>query len=166
MDDLYENTPSREEQEQVSKYVLERPLVRPNTSYKKAFLCTVLFVSANTGITFLLYYLFLWLNTTSALLRNIDNFCTDHSIAVFALLALFQFLIGGIIALKPALIGAIRLYQRYAPERVRRKCLLKPTCSEYAIIAIQKYGVMRGVYKTYKRLFFKCCGGIYRIDEP
>lgn len=158
--------PSSEEQEAVVWYVLERPLVRPNTSYKKAALCVSLFIIANLGSTILLYYLFRWLGISSFLPQAISSFYTEHHTTFVILLTLLQFFIGGVIALKPALIGAIRLYQRYAPERVRRKCLFKPTCSEYAILAIEKYGVIRGVYKSYIRLFKKCRGRIYRIDEP
>lgn len=158
--------PSLEEQEAVVWYVLERPLVRPNTSYKKATLCVSLFLVVNCMITILLYYLLRWLGISSFLPQAICRFYTEHRIAFVILLTLFQFSIGGVIALKLALIGTIRLYQRYAPERVRRKCLFKPTCSEYAILAIKKYGVIRGLYKSYIRLFKKCRGRIYRIDEP
>lgn len=158
--------PSPEEQEAVVWYVLERPLVRPNTSYKKAALCVLIFLVANCGATILLYYLIRWLGISSILPQSIDRFYAEHHTTFVILLTLLQFFIGGVIALKPALIGAIRLYQRYAPERVRRKCLFKPTCSEYAILAIEKYGVIRGLYKSYIRLFKKCRGRIYRIDEP
>lgn len=158
--------PSQEEQDAVAWYVLERPLIRPNTSYKKATLCILLFFLANSGATILLYYLIRWLGISSFLPQVIDRFYSEHHTAFIILLTLLQFCIGGIIALKPALIGAILLYQRYAPERIRRKCLFKPTCSEYAILAIEKYGVIRGVYKSYIRLFKKCCGRVYRIDEP
>ena len=158
--------PSPEEQKAVIWHVLERPLVRPNTSYKKAVLCITLFVLANSGATVLLYFLFRWLGVSSVLPQVIDRFYTEHPIAFVGLLTFLVFSIGGAIAVKPALIGTIRLYQRYAPERVRRKCLFKPTCSEYAILAIQKYGVIRGLYKSYIRLFKKCRGRIYRMDEP
>lgn len=158
--------PSPEEQEAVEWYVLERPLVRPNTSYKKVALCVSLFLLANCGVTILLYCLLRWLGMSSFSPQVISRFYTEHHTAFVILLTLTQFFIGGVIALKPALIGAIRLYQRYAPERVRRKCMFKPTCSEYAILAIEKYGVIRGLHKAYIRLFKKCRGWIYRIDEP
>jgi len=64
------------------------------------------------------------------------------------------------------LIGMVKLYQRYATEDVRRRCLFKPTCSEYAIMSLQKYGMIIGLYKTYIRVFKKCRGNIYRIDYP
>lgn len=159
--------PSLEEQDAaVVWYVLERPLVRPNTSYKKAAFCISLFLLANCGVTILLYYLIQWLGILSFLPQVIGRFYSEHNTAFVILLTLLQFFIGGVIALKPALIGAVRLYQRYAPERVRRKCLFKPTCSEYTILVIEKYGVIRGLYKAYIRVFKKCRGRIYRIDEP
>ena len=158
--------PSLEEQDAVVWYVLKRPLVRPNTSYKKAALCISLFLLANVGMTILLYELFRWLGILSFLPEAIHSFYTVHHTAFIVLLTIFQFLVGGLIALKPAVIGAVRLYQRYAPENIRRRCLFKPTCSEYTILAVQKYGVIKGLYKAYIRLFKKCVGRTYSIDEP
>jgi len=64
------------------------------------------------------------------------------------------------------LIGAIRLYQRYAPEEVRRRCLFMPTCSEYAILSLKKHGVLIGMRMTVDRLWHRCRGDIYRMDYP
>ena len=158
--------PSQEEQDAVVWHVLKRPLVRPNTSYKKAALCLSLFLSANVVMIILLYCLFRRLGIFSFLPDTVYRFYTVHHTAFIVLLVLLQFTVSGLVALKPAIIGAIRLYQRYAPEDIRRRCLFKPTCSEYAILAIQKYGVIRGMAKAYVRLFKKCKGRIYRIDEP
>ena len=156
--------PSKKEHDEVVWYVLKRPIVRPNTSYKKAAFCIALFLSANVVITILLYYLFKWLGSCSFLPDAIYGFYTVHHTVFVVLLTLFQFSIGSIIALKPAIIGAIRIYQRYAPENVRRRCL--STCSEYAILAIQKNGLIKGLIKTHIRLSKKCKGHIYRIDYP
>jgi putative membrane protein insertion efficiency factor len=49
----------------------------------------------------------------------------------------------------------IRGYQKIAPKRVRNACRFNPTCSEYAILAITKYGFLKGWKKTFKRLI-KC----------
>lgn len=158
--------PSQEEQDAVIWYVLTRPLIRPNTSYKKAVFYILFFLLSNIVMTILLYYLFEWLGTSSFLPENIVRFNRTHHTVVIVLLPLFQFMFGGIIAMKRAVIGAIHLYQRYAPEDIRRRCLFKPTCSEYAILAVQKYGVIRGLWKAYNRLFKRCRGRIYMIDEP
>jgi putative component of membrane protein insertase Oxa1/YidC/SpoIIIJ protein YidD len=77
---------------------------------------------------------------------------------------------GGVIAcvacLKRWLVMVIELYQRYAPEETRRKCTLMPSCSEYAILALYKHGVIVGLYKTHVRLTRACRGGEYRVDYP
>lgn len=67
---------------------------------------------------------------------------------------------------KPAIIGCIRIYQRYAPESVRRKCTCKPSCSEYAILALRKHGLWTGLYKSYIRLTRTCRNGQYLVDYP
>ena len=147
--------PSLKEQEAVAWYVLERPLVRPNTSYRKAAFYVSLFLAVNSGITILLYYLFRWLGVSSFLPQVIWAFYSEHHIAFVILLTLLQFLVGGIIVLKPMMIGAIRLYQRYAPESVRRRCLFKPTCSEYAILAINtKIKSVTSEYMIKKQISF------------
>ena len=48
--------------------------------------------------------------------------------------------------------NVILLYQKHAPEKMRRSCLFTPSCSEYMLLAIQKYGVVVGVYKGICRL--------------
>ncbi|WP_408397561.1 membrane protein insertion efficiency factor YidD [Paraburkholderia sediminicola] len=39
---------------------------------------------------------------------------------------------------------AIGVYRRFAPVALRNACLFEPTCSEYALRAIRKYGPFRG----------------------
>jgi len=51
-------------------------------------------------------------------------------------------------------IGVIKFYQKcispIKPKKV--KCRFYPTCSEYGIQAIKKYGLFKGVNKTINRL--------------
>ena len=47
----------------------------------------------------------------------------------------------------------IQLYQRNAPQRIRKSCRFEPSCSEYSIQAIEKYGILKGSLLTTKRLF-------------
>ena len=54
--------------------------------------------------------------------------------------------------LKRICICAVRIYQRYAPDSLRNKCRFEPSCSEYMILAIQKYGSFRGLRKGINRL--------------
>jgi putative membrane protein insertion efficiency factor len=51
-----------------------------------------------------------------------------------------------------AVIALIRLYQRFLSGRLRRKCLLEPSCSRYAELAIAQNGVLRGSRETWQRL--------------
>lgn len=46
----------------------------------------------------------------------------------------------------------IKLYQKFAPEKVRRSCLFYPSCSQYMLLAIEKYGFCKGFWKGLKRL--------------
>ncbi|HIW56756.1 MAG TPA: membrane protein insertion efficiency factor YidD [Firmicutes bacterium] len=53
---------------------------------------------------------------------------------------------------KTALIGAIKLYQRYISPLKRPCCRFYPSCSQYAILAIKKYGVFKGLLKAIWRI--------------
>lgn len=67
--------------------------------------------------------------------------------------------------MKSIIITLVRMYQRYAPEAIRDRCLFEPTCSEYMIGAVQKYGVCRGVCRGVKRLC-RCNVKHGGYDEP
>ena len=54
--------------------------------------------------------------------------------------------------LKRMAIGAVLAYKAFAPMSIRRECRFKPSCSSYMIMAINKYGLFRGVYKGIKRI--------------
>jgi putative component of membrane protein insertase Oxa1/YidC/SpoIIIJ protein YidD len=90
----------------------------------------------------------------------------DNPAALFAIIFLMITFVGVLVVSKKAIIGLVRLYQHYAPERIRRKCLFKPTCSEYMILALEKYGLIKGLCKGAYRMFFKCKGFYYSVDYP
>jgi putative membrane protein insertion efficiency factor len=48
--------------------------------------------------------------------------------------------------------GLVRIYQRTAPNWVRRQCLYSPCCSDYMILSLQKYGLFRGGTKGLLRI--------------
>lgn len=54
--------------------------------------------------------------------------------------------------MKRAFIALIRGYQRYISPLLPDACIYKPTCSAYAIEAIQKYGAMKGSWLAFKRI--------------
>lgn len=50
------------------------------------------------------------------------------------------------------LIAAVRFYQRGISPLLGPSCRFTPTCSQYMIEAIQKYGAIRGVIKGIRRI--------------
>ena len=42
------------------------------------------------------------------------------------------------------MIALIRLYQRRISQLLPRRCLYHPTCSAYAVQAIESFGILRG----------------------
>ncbi|MGG3383094.1 membrane protein insertion efficiency factor YidD [Heyndrickxia faecalis] len=72
-------------------------------------------------------------------------------------------------AFSAVLIAGVRFYQKIiSPIKPKRiKCRFYPTCSQYAILAIKKYGAIKGTKKTINRL--KRCNPYNRescIDYP
>ena len=54
---------------------------------------------------------------------------------------------------KKILIFCIRGYQKFlSPLKVRYHCIYTPTCSQYAIEALEKYGVVKGTWLAVKRI--------------
>ena len=73
----------------------------------------------------------------------------------FALLYVLGVILTLVLSLKWIVIYCIRIYQRFAPYEVRSKCVFIPNCSEYMILAIKKYGLIKGIKKGQER--FKRC---------
>ncbi len=48
-------------------------------------------------------------------------------------------------ALRGFLVAPIRLYQRTISPALPARCKYHPSCSEYAVQAVRRYGVLRGV---------------------
>ena len=54
--------------------------------------------------------------------------------------------------MKKLLILPIRFYQRYVSPMLPPACRFTPTCSHYAIEAIQKHGALKGLWLALRRL--------------
>ena len=54
--------------------------------------------------------------------------------------------------MKRLLLGMIRFYQRYISPGLPPRCRYIPTCSQYAVQAIEKYGAVRGGWLAIRRL--------------
>ena len=142
--------PTDEERELVRKYVIERELYRPPITYFKVFIIILSTILGEILIT--------WLGFHQIVQKY---YITKKTIYLIISILIFFIIDGRFFA-----ILCIKLYQHYAPESMRRRCLLKPTCSEFAIIVIKKYGLLIGGIKTWIRLNYKCRGNVYYIDEP
>ncbi len=46
--------------------------------------------------------------------------------------------------MKRLLIGMIRFYQRHISAHTPPSCRFQPTCSQYALTALQRFGVWKG----------------------
>ncbi|MBM6949150.1 membrane protein insertion efficiency factor YidD [Mordavella massiliensis] len=47
--------------------------------------------------------------------------------------------------MKKILIGMVKIYQKYlSPLKGHSTCIYFPTCSQYAVEAIEKYGALKG----------------------
>ena len=51
-----------------------------------------------------------------------------------------------------ALCAPIRFYQRFISPGLGRNCRFIPTCSQYALEAIEKYGALKGGWLALKRI--------------
>ena len=126
-----------EQLEQQEKERIES-VVRPEVNLKKGIL---------TGVISLLVFIVCIVSAVIvSFYTNIDKLPLIIGVIVFfgVLFCIFS---------KKIIIWAILVYQRYAPAELRLACCFQPSCSEYMKLAIEKYGVLRGVFKGIKRLF-------------
>ena len=55
--------------------------------------------------------------------------------------------------LSRAMLGAVRFYRRQiSPNKGGPCCRYVPTCSQYAVEAIEKYGALKGGWLAFKRI--------------
>lgn len=55
--------------------------------------------------------------------------------------------------MKNIMIKLVKMYQKYlSPLKTRTHCIYTPTCSQYAIEALEKYGALKGLWLSFKRI--------------
>jgi putative membrane protein insertion efficiency factor len=55
--------------------------------------------------------------------------------------------------LKRVLIFLVKLYRKFiSPLKGRSSCIYTPTCSLYALEALEKYGALKGTYLAVRRV--------------
>lgn len=57
-----------------------------------------------------------------------------------------------LVRFKNIIICIIHIYQHFAPDSIRLKCRFEPSCSQYMILALEKYGVLKGLKMGINRL--------------
>ena len=71
-------------------------------------------------------------------------------------------------ALRAIAIAPIRFYQRAVSPALPRRCKYHPTCSQYAVDAVRRFGILRGIVLATWRLL-RCNpwshGGIDRVED-
>jgi len=130
-------------QNEVDYYVMQRPLHRPRINLFCAITIFFIDIGLSLGISCIL-------GKILSLQRCI--------FLIFVLIFMHTLRLLGVVAVK--------CYQHYASEGRRRRCLCKPTCSEYAILCFKKYIFVYALIKIHKRLFKTCKGEDYKIDWP
>jgi putative membrane protein insertion efficiency factor len=69
---------------------------------------------------------------------------------------------------RTAVVGVLRAYQRWISPAFGPRCRYYPSCSEYAVQAVQQFGILRGLVLAAWRLL-RCNpfshGGFDPVDE-
>ncbi len=54
--------------------------------------------------------------------------------------------------LQVLLVGFIRAYQRFISPLLGPRCRFHPSCSQYALVAIERHGVVKGGWLALRRI--------------
>lgn len=111
----------------------KRELVRPKIKWWRISAFTVLFFASAAGLYCLLTAL------------SLSPITSVRICFAFMLIVVLFFL-------KRILICLVRIYQRFAPASLRNKCRFEPSCSQYMILSLEKYGLIKGLSKGIDRL--------------
>lgn len=127
-------------------YQSNRLITRPNTTIWTTLCKTIIFIAGVIAISLII---------NGLINANIEFYNIVLVVAMLSTLVFF----------KKILILYIELYQHYASEEIRRRCVCQPSCSDYAIMALEKYNVIKAIGLIYKRLR-RCYGNELIIDYP
>ena len=75
---------------------------------------------------------------------NLLNFPVWAEVLITAAITYFPF--------RLFIMGCVLMYKAYAPLSVREECRFTPTCSTYMLLAINKYGLIIGIFKGLRRI--------------
>lgn len=132
------------DEESVKEYCLHHELARPPVNHLKAIAFVGLLLLAGSVTAYALSRLAcldFWISLD--LCTGIAALCSAKHILVFLVLC----------------------YQHYAPESLRRQCSCKPSCSEYALLALDKYVWPKALWKIWRRVTYTCIQPGYHFDN-
>lgn len=124
----------------------KRELVRPRLHLGRALLFAFALLAVSVGASFIVY-------------------AAAHSLALAIVCGALILLALVALLLKPILLWLVRAYQCLAPDKVRCRCRFEPSCSQYMIGAIEKYGAYRGLVRGIRR-WARCKPPNGGFDEP
>lgn len=108
----------------------------PKIKWLKIILCVVTTLLIASGIGLLLHHFF-------------ENLYLSIFIPIGFIVLM------ALIHIKSIVILIVELYQNFAPLKVRERCRFYPSCSDYMILSLKKYGFIKGFIKGVKR-FRRC----------
>ena len=144
---IYDNTVSESMEESILKALelfeqqqkeQEKKIVRPSITFKEVMLSFLPFFLVYLALGGLVFGVCYFLNLSGGVFGVLIALLTVIFLAVKA---------------KSIMKNLVLLYQKYAPEKLRRSCLYTPSCSEYMLLALDKYGFIKGTFKGISRLF-------------
>ena len=109
--------------------------------------------------------LYVVITLCSAVALSFGCFALTESVLASVLVGVGVVILTLVVMAKSVAIWLVQLYQNLAPDKVRNRCLFEPSCSNYMILAIEKYGFFKGVAKGIGRLM-RCTPPNGGIDEP
>ena len=71
------------------------------------------------------------------MIKAIHMYNINNKAAILIAMIFVEFVIL-MLTIKKNVIDLVLIYQKYAPEKLRKSCLYEPSCSEYMILAIKK----------------------------
>ena len=74
---------------------------------------------------------------------------TGMYLGIFGALGMLVLLV--VIFAKPLLVLSVKIYQAIAPADLRKRCRYEPSCSAYMLLAVEKYGLWKGLSKGLRR---------------
>ena len=132
-------------EEDIRDYCQHHPLSRPKVSIIEILMVVILTEMTMLAIAWLLENMY-----------ALDYFLCVKWLNYIVLLVFAKYIIK----------TAVKIYQSRASEETRRKCHCMPSCSEYALLALDKYIWPKALWIIYKRLMYTCTKPGYKIDFP